>query len=184
MQDKIKAVAARIREMRDLKDIQAEQMAEKLSIDNQTYLDFEEGNSDIPASVLYEIAAILEMDLGLLLTGTEPRMRRYSVTRKGKGASVERRKAYQYQNLASNFIQARAEPFLVTVEPNESDTPPEQQAHPGQEFEYILEGRLAIYINDQTIILEEGDSIYFDSTCPHAMRALDNARACFLAVIL
>ena len=55
MQDKIKAVAARIREMRDLKDIQAEQMAEKLSIDNQTYLDFEEGNSDIPASVLYEL---------------------------------------------------------------------------------------------------------------------------------
>ena len=78
-------MAARIREMRDLKDIQAGQMAEKLSIDNQTYLDFEEGNSDIPASVLYEIAAILEMDLGLLLTGTEPRMRRYSVTRKGKG---------------------------------------------------------------------------------------------------
>ncbi|MDD4735992.1 MAG: XRE family transcriptional regulator [Kiritimatiellae bacterium] len=184
MQEKIKKIASRIREMRELSDLRVEEVAARLGISTADYNHYESGEADIPASILLELASIFNVDMGLLLTGEEPRMHFYSVTRRDKGVCVERRKAYRYQNLASNFIHAKAEPFLVTVDPKPAGDTPTKNAHPGQEFNYLLEGRLRLYIRDQEIDLEHGDSIYFDSSCPHAMCALDNKPARFLAIIL
>ena len=57
-------------------------------------------------------------------------------------------------------------------------------SHAGQEFNYILEGTVKIFIKDNEIILNEGDSIFFDATCEHAMIALNDEKAKFLAVIM
>ncbi len=184
MQERIKEIADRIRELRELSDISTQEIANRLNITADLYEKYETGQADIPASLLFELAATFHVELGLLLTGEEPRMHYYSVTRKEKGVCVDRRAAYHYQNLASNFIHAKAEPFLVTVDPKPEGVIPPKNAHPGQEFEYMLEGRMRLYIRDQEIDLDAGDSIYFDSTCPHAMCALDNRPARFLAVIL
>jgi quercetin dioxygenase-like cupin family protein len=97
---------------------------------------------------------------------------------------VERRKQYKYQNLAYNFIHKKAEPFLVTVAPESENTPFHFNSHPGQEFNYVLKGRLKVIIDDNELILEAGDSLFFDSNYPHAMKALDNQTAEFLAIIL
>ena len=56
-------------------------------------------------------------------------------------------------------------------------------SHPGQEFNYILEGDLRLIIDKKEVILGPGDSIYFDSTRPHGMRALHGKPAKFLAII-
>ena len=95
---------------------------------------------------------------------------------------VERRKEYDYQNLAYNFVNKKAEPFLVTVAPESEETPISYNSHAGQEFNYILEGTVKIFINDHELILNEGDSIY--SGNKHAMRALNGKTAKFLAIIL
>ena len=106
----------------------------------------------------------------------------HAVTRKGKGISVERSKAYKYRDLAGGFKNAKATPFLVTVEPN--DKPIHLNTHPGQEFNLIEKGSLLLEIDGKEIVLEEGDSIYFDATTPHGMKALNNEKARFLAIIL
>ena len=72
--------------------------------------------------------------MGLLLTGEETRMHIFTVTRKGKGISVERRKQYKYENLAEKFVHKKAEPFIVTVEPRTDGKKPSKNSHPGQEF--------------------------------------------------
>jgi mannose-6-phosphate isomerase-like protein (cupin superfamily) len=127
---------------------------------------------------------IRDRDMGLLLTGEETRMHIFTVTRKDKGVEVERRKQYKYQNLAEKFIHKKAEPFIVTVEPRQDDNKPSTNSHPGQEFDYVLEGEMKFYIHDNEIILKEGDSIFFDSSYEHAMEALNNQPAKFLAIIL
>jgi quercetin dioxygenase-like cupin family protein len=111
-------------------------------------------------------------------------MHYFTVTRKGQGISVERRKQYKYQSLASNFINKKAEPFIVTVEPKPKGAAVQTNAHPGQEFNYVLEGSLKFIIRDQEFVLEAGDSIYFDSSCEHAMIALGGKPARFLAIIM
>lgn len=183
MKEKISEIALRIKELRELSDINAQDMANFIEIPLETYQEYENGKTDIPASILFEIAHKLEVDMGLLLTGEETRMHIFSVTRKGKGVEVERRKQYKYENLAEKFIHKKAEPFIVTVQPKDGDKP-STNTHPGQEFNYILEGVLKIYIHDNEIILNEGDSIFFDSSYEHAMEALGNKPARFMAIVM
>lgn len=184
MKEKMKEIAQRIKELRELSDIDADEIANNLNMPVETYMGYEEGENDIPASVLYEIAQNLEVDMGLLLTGEETRMHIFTVTRKGKGVRVERRKQYKYENLAEKFIHKKAEPFIVTVKPRSDKSKPTTNSHPGQEFNYIIKGSLKVYIHDNEIILEKGDSIFFDSSYEHAMEALNDKKAKFLAIVL
>ena len=184
MKEKMKEIAQRVSELRELSEVGPDEMADHLNVPVETYMNYEEGINDIPASVLYEIAQKLNVDMGLLLTGEETRMHIFTVTRKGKGVRVERRKQYKYENLAEKFIHKKAEPFIVTVKPRENEGKPSTNSHPGQEFNYIIKGSLKLYIHDNEIVLEEGDSIFFDSSYEHAMEALNGKKAKFLAIIL
>ncbi len=184
MEEKRQEIACRIAELRDLSEISIEEISEKLGINSEEYISYENAVTDIPASALYEIARILKVDMGLLLTGEETRMHIFDVTRKNQGIAVDRYNQYKYENLAQKFIHKKAEPFIVTVEPRVDDTKPSLNAHNGQEFNYVIEGELKLYIKDQEIILKPGDSVLFDSTYPHAMESLNNKSAKFLAVIM
>ena len=178
-----KDIRKRIRELRELSDITIKEIAEKLNISEETYIQYENAEIDIPASFLYELAHIFKVDLGLLLTGEESRMNIFDLTRANKGISIDRSKEYTHENLCSKFIHKKAETFLVTVDPKKNPVP-SLNSHPGQEFNYVLEGSLKIYIHNNEIVLNEGDSIFFDSTHRHAMVALNDKPAKFLAVII
>lgn len=181
MQEQISQVAARVRELRELSGISAESMAADLGLDKTSYLALESGQEDISVGILTRIASRCKVELATLITGEEPRLHTYTLTRKGKGATVERKAGYHYIALASNFIHKKAEPFLVTVPP---EAPFHPNIHPGQEFTYLLEGRLKVSIGGHEVVLEEGDSLYFDSSSPHAVMALDGKPARFLAVLV
>lgn len=184
MQEEIKQLAARVRELRDLSGVSVESMAAGLGIEQTLYEEYEGGKTDIPVGILTKIAHRFNVELTTLITGEEPRLHTYSLTRKGKGASVERQKAYKYQSLAYNFVHKKAEPFLVTVEPGPENVPIHLNSHPGQEFNYVLEGTLMISVGGHEMILNEGDSLFFDSNASHGMKALNGTTAKFLAIVL
>lgn len=186
MQEKLKQIASRIRELRDILQIAPQEMAKTLGIELGEYERFESGTVDIPVGILYQIAQRCDVELSSLLTGEEPRLHAYCLTRAGKGVSVNRRHAYGYQALAANFRDKQAEPFLVTVEPHAhaADGHSALNSHPGQEFDYVLEGTLQITLGTHELVLEAGDSLFFDSGVPHGMKALNNQNAKFLALIL
>jgi mannose-6-phosphate isomerase-like protein (cupin superfamily) len=181
MQTKREDIAARVRELRDCREVAAADLARQLGVSPDEYAAMESGGADFPASMLCDIAVFLHGDLTALLTGREANMRGFCVTRQGQGVEVKRRADYGYQNLAANFFDKKCEPFLVTVPAGNER--PHGNVHHGQEFNYILSGRVKVFIHDQEIELAPGDCIYFDATQPHAMQALDNTAAQFLAVI-
>lgn len=178
----MKEIAERLRGLRDSIDLSTAEMAEKTGIEVGTYESYETGEVDIPMNYICQIAQIFKVDTSVLISGDEAHAQSYFVTRKGRGISVERSKAYKYRDLAGGFKNAKATPFLVTVEPN--DNPIHLNTHPGQEFNLIEKGTLLLEIDGKEIVLEEGDSIYFDATKPHGMKALNNEKARFLAIIL
>lgn len=184
MKERVRKVAARIREQRELAGVAPEALARELGISGETYLSYEEGRADIPLGVLYEIAARFGAELGTLLTGDEPHLSRYAVVRAGEGPLVERRRPYRYHSLAPNFAHKKAEPFLVTIEPAAGGAAPDPGAHPGQEFLHLLSGTLAVTIGGREVALGPGDSLFFDSGAPHALRAPGPEPARVLAVIL
>ncbi|MCE5345773.1 MAG: XRE family transcriptional regulator [Bacteroidales bacterium] len=179
--EQIKQIAERIREIREISGISAEALAIKLGITTETYSKYESGNTDIPVGIVFKISELFNIELSVLLGGDNPKLRIYTVVRKGKGLKLERRKQYKYESLAYNFIHKKAEPFMVTVDPRESLM--EFHSHPGQEFNYVVSGKMMTVIDGHEIILNEGDSIYFDSGYEHAMKALNNEQVRFLAII-
>lgn len=182
-QDQVKEIAVRMKALREINGVSLESLAKKLNIDAEVYAQYEEAVCDIPIGFLYEFAKYFNMDLTTILTGGEPKLQVYEVVRKGQGLSVNRRKQYEYRNLAYNFVRKNLEPFLVTVPASDEDTPIQCSVHEGQEFNYVLEGRMIIKINQHEITLEEGDAIYFNAKCQHGMKALDGKEAKFLAII-
>ncbi|GHT72578.1 transcriptional regulator [Bacteroidia bacterium] len=182
MNEQIKQIAERLKGLRESMDLSAKAMAQQTGKAENDVLRYESGEVDIPMSFLFDVSQKFGIDTSTLISGEEPRMNAYFLTRKGRGVSVERTKAYKYQALASGYRHPKVEPFEVTVEPN--DNPIYLNTHDGEEFNYVLEGRLLLQINRKELILNAGDSIYFDSSYPHGMKALDNQLVKFLAVIL
>jgi quercetin dioxygenase-like cupin family protein/DNA-binding XRE family transcriptional regulator len=184
MEEHIRKVAARVRELREIAGVSAGQLARELKVSEEDYRAFESGGADIPLGVLCAIAARFDVELAALLTGEMPRLHVYSVVRAGQGPSVERRTEHRYQSLAPNFAHKRAEPFLVTVDPAPAGGGARPGAHPGQEFHHVLEGELAVEIGGHEVLLHPGDSLYFDAGVPHTLRAAGAASARVLVVVL
>jgi transcriptional regulator with XRE-family HTH domain len=88
MNEQIRQIADRIRGLRDIAQLSLETCAQDLGIPADTYRRYESGEADIPASFLYQVAGKFHVELSSLLTGEEPRLRVYSVTRAGRGVKV------------------------------------------------------------------------------------------------
>lgn len=182
MNEQIKQIAERLRGLRDALDLTTLDAAVKIGMNQADYEQYESGESDIPMSFIYQVAQTFGIETSAIISGEEPHAKAYFVTRKGTGVGIERTKAYKYQALAHGFRNAKAEPFEVTVEPNKQ--PIHLNTHAGQEFNLVLEGTMQLQIGGNEIILNEGDSIYFDSTKPHGMKALNGKKVRFLAIII
>ena len=184
MCDPIKSIANRLRGLREVLELSAQEVAESCHLRVEEYMALESGESDISVNVLQTIARRYGISLDVLMFGEEPKMNAYFITRAGAGVSVERRKAYKYEALASGFRDRKADPFIVTVEPAPTDAPMHLNSHEGQEVNYVLEGGLLLSLNGKELVLNVGDSLYFDSSLPHGMKALDGRPVRFLAIIM
>lgn len=184
MDDQIKQIAERLRGLREVLELTSEDVARDCDLSVEEYRRAETGDSDISVSMLQKIARQYGIALDALMFGEEPKMSSYFLTRAGKGTSIERTKAYKYQSLAAGFMNRNADPFIVTVEPKPDTEPIHYNSHNGQEFNFVLEGRMLISIDGKELILNEGDSLYFNSKLPHGMKALDGKTVRFLAVIM
>lgn len=184
MTEQVKQIAQRLVGLREAEDVTAETLAKTIGVPIETYKKYENAEEDIPVSVLYDVAGHFGLELTELLSGSAPKLKVYSHIKSGKGLEIKRRKEYEYQSLSYNFARAHSEALLVTVPVSDENEPMAETVHSGQEFNYMLEGRMEIMINKNRIILEPGDSLYFDSTYPHGMKALDGKPAKFVCLIM
>jgi transcriptional regulator with XRE-family HTH domain len=184
MSDQLKEIGMRIRGLREILGKSEEEVAALCETSIEEYRKFERGERDFSFSFLHNVSQQLGVDVLDLMSGDSPKLSTCSFVKSGNGLIIERRAAYQYRHLAFTFKDKKADPFMVTVEPNDQTELPQQYSHKGQEFNYMVEGKLKLKLGNVEYILEEGDSIYFDSKVPHAMKAMDGKRARFIAVVM
>ena len=180
MVPEIKQIADRIRELRDILEMTPEEVAGEIGVSAETYLRYENAETDIPIGKLYLIANALNVDPTIILMGDAPRMVDYSVIRGGKGVRVDRYVGYCIYSLAYNFIGREMEPMIVELSAPEEKT--DLVSHEGQEFNYVLEGNVEVTVGDNAFLLRPGDSIYLNPALPHGQRAVGGP-AKFLTVI-
>ena len=176
-------IIERIKVLREIEEISGETLARELGFNPEEYNQWEAGEKDFPVGVLVEIAGRFKVDLAELITGKTSKLRTFCLTRANEAPEVSRRPMYAYWNLAYNFHRKKAEPFLVEADAATGEKPLSLNTHPGQEFDYVLEGRLLISVGGHEMELGPGDCIYYDSNEPHGMKALDGKRARFIAIV-
>lgn len=173
MENIIREVANRIKETRLVCEISEEEMAACTGVSLEAYKELEAGNADFSFTFIYKCAARFGIDTTDLLKGSSPTLNEYSVTRAGGGLPIARRRGFKYNNLAPLFKNKIAEPFIVRAKysPEEAAAPIKLSRHEGQEYDYILSGKLKVSIDGHIEVLSPGDSIYYDSSKPHGMIA-------------
>lgn len=184
MEDTLKLIAERVQELREICNYTPEQAARAVDMAPEEYIAYESAEKEFPISAIIRLAALFHVEVGALLTGGEPKLHVYNLTRKGQGRGVSRRRQYQYQSLAYNFTGKIIEPFHVTTQPETDGKPIVFNEHSGQEFDYVLQGVLRLVINQEELILHPGDCVYFDSSFPHGMQAVGDKPAEFLAIVI
>ena len=186
----ISELAMRLKELRESCGTTTEDLAGQLGIPVETYTSYEESGLDIPISVLYKVVNIFNVNLTELLTGNTPKLDTYCVVRDGEGLNVDRYPGYKFKSVAFNFLNRKMEPLIVEVEYEDESEQKEGGSnhsnlvtHTGQEYNYVIDGYIKITLGKNEIILNPGDSCYFNPMIPHGQKAVSE-RARFLTVIM
>ena len=184
--DKLKEVAKRIREMREICDITEADMAKKTEVSLEDYRAYENGELDFPFTFIHKCSLAFGIGITDLLEGQSAHLSSYTVTRKGQGQETAKEDGIEIQNLAPLFRKKIAEPYWVRYEYSEElqSKPIHLTKHSGQEFDFVMSGRLKVQIGENVEYLSEGDSIYYNSSTPHGMIAVDGRDCLFVAVVL
>ena len=179
-------VAFRIREMRGICGFSEVEMAQKTDLTLDQYRDYEAARTDLPFTFIHKCSLAFGIGLTDLLEGHSAHLSSYTVTRKGQGQQTAKEPGIEISNLAPFFRNKLAEPYYVTYDYDEAQQhrPIHLTTHAGQEFDIILSGQLRVQVGEHTEILNEGDSILYNSSTPHGMIAVGGKPCVFCAVVI
>ena len=182
----LKEIATRIREMREIMGWTFAEMAEKTEVTEEQYIAFESASIDFPFTFIHKCALAFDIELTQLLAGHSAKLSSYTVTRKGQGQKTAKEDGIDITNLAPKFKDKIAEPYYVrySYSAAQQNKPIHLTKHSGQEFDLVLSGSLKVQIGEHTEVLHEGDSIYYNSSTPHGMIAINGEDCVFCAVVL
>ena len=179
-------IATRIRGMREILGYSTQKLAEQTEGTEEIYRQYETGSTDLPFTFLHKCAKTFGVEITVLLEGHSAKLSGYTVTRRGKGLVTASEDGITIQDLAPMFRQKLATPYYVTYEYSEElqDEPIHTTTHDGQEFDLVLKGAMRIKVGGHEEVLHEGDSIFYNSSTPHGMIAVDGQRCVFLSMIM
>lgn len=186
LQFKIHEIIDRIRELRQIEGLSTADMAAKLGMSEDDYLDYESGREELNFGFLYTVSKIFAVDVGELIEGVAPRLSSYILTRAGEGRIVDNAHGMTYYALADKFKNRVSEPLFVhsVFDPDAQLRPVETSTHEGQELDIVIRGYLKVQLGNYTEILGPGDSIYYNSSTPHGLLATNGGDCDFYAIVL
>ncbi len=186
MEYKIKEIAGRIKELRLITGLSVEEMAKRTGISAEEYELCESGSQNLSIAFLYRCVLIFGVDFSDLLEGRSPKLRSYALTRRGEGQKIEEAHHMIGYNLAPDFRNRIALPLYMELayRPGAQYEDIELVTHEGQECDIVIRGHMKIQIGGNTEILHAGDCIYYDSSTPHGMIAVDGEDCAFYAIVL
>ena len=179
-------IAERISDMREIMGYSEAEMAEKTEVSLALYKAYESGEVDLPFTFIHKCALAFGIDITDLLEGHSSTLTSYTVTRKGMGQQTAKEAGIDIMNMAPKFKNKLAEPYWVRYEYSDElqQQPIHLTKHSGQEFDLVLSGALLVQVGSNKEVLHEGDSIYYNSSTPHGMIAVEGKDCVFCAMVM
>ncbi|MEW6533289.1 MAG: cupin domain-containing protein [Thermodesulfobacteriota bacterium] len=169
-----RSLGERIQDMRKKQKMDLEAFAKKTGYDADYLTKIEEGKISPPVGALIQISRALAVDSSTLLAEEK---------RKERARSYRKRtRAYLYKNLTPGAEDKHLWAYLVTLEPKREHERVEYQ-HEGEEFVYVMEGRVQIQVGKKAHDLKKGTSLHFTSSQPHTLKNLSAKQSKLLVVV-
>lgn len=178
-----KSIGLRIRTLRENTGVSLTDAAKQAGLAKGTLSKIEKGQISSPVGTLMSVAEALGVRLVDFFQEPEGEVT-HVLTRKGQGVRLQREGSeygYAYEALALEFPNKVAEPFILTVRPEDHVG---SFRHGGDEFIHVLSGRGDFQLGDATMRLNAGDSIYFNPALSHALRPANGKPIRFLCLFI
>jgi transcriptional regulator with XRE-family HTH domain len=179
-------VGERVKAVREKRHLSLQDISQRTDLSVSMLEQIEDGRLAPPLGTIIKLAKALDLKMGYFISGEEDRP--YTIVRKGDRKVISRYDSkkgtyygYGYESLAPHKTDRHMEPFLVTLDPAETEE--ERSTHDGQEFIYVLDGVMEVRLGEEVHLLEPGDAIYYDSTVPHLVKCHGQERTRILAVL-
>lgn len=174
-----------LRAIREKRGFSLDELASRTGIPRDALAQFEAGEFTLPLGQLIKLSKALSLRMADVISKGEESFtivkshQRQSFSRFGKAR--ETCYGYEYESLAARKKDRAMEPFIVTLHPSGADEP---SSHDGQEFIFVLDGEMEVFIEGTRDVLKPGDSVYYDSTSMHLVKAYGGKPAKILAVLV
>ncbi len=181
------ALGQKLKRLREERGKSLAELAGETGLAESALADFEADASSPAVGDLFRIAKALDVSVGHFFQTNVPERRievvradeRWTVRPRGQAGETL---GYRYHALSHGLTEKLMAPFLVEVPPGESAAI-SQSSHDGEEFIFVLAGRVEVEVEGVTHQLSPGDALYYDSRLPHSMRALEGSTARLLACV-
>lgn len=180
-------IGAKIKELRKARKLTLQDVARETGFSPALISQIENNNVSPPIATLSKIARFFDVKIGHFFEEEEVDCK-YEVVKKGERREVSRvisaagtGHGYTYEALSFRKRNKKMEPFVVTV----ARRPDEETLynHDGEEFLLVLRGRAEILLEDERILLEEGDAVYFDASLRHRLLCVGDQETEVLAIV-
>jgi transcriptional regulator with XRE-family HTH domain len=181
-------IGSKIAQLRQLKNLSASKLATIAGLSEKQLESIESGKIIPSLGILIKITRALGLRLGTLLDDNNhpgPSITKASDAQKTASFSTQEeitREHLTFFSLAPNKAGKHMEPFLIDIRPGESSSL-KKSSHEGEEFIYVMEGKVTIAYGTEVFELEKNDSIYLDSIVDHLVTAKGKETAKILAVV-
>ena len=170
------SVGKKIRKARIAKDISLDFVANETGFSTEYLEKVESDGTMPPVGTILQIARALDIDSGLLLKEQESELtNRIS-------ASTKRTESYAYKTLTPGVEKKHLKAFQITIDPMQQHSGVGYQ-HQGEEFVYVLSGKIEVLVGDNVNVLDEGESLHFNSGIRHNLRNLSDKKALLIVVL-
>jgi len=180
-------IGKKIRELRKKAGLVLQDLSNRTGLSKPLLSQIEKEVVSPPIATLLKISRALDINIGFFFQNHDPE-ERVVLVRKDESKVIDSRyfgreeSGYYYEALAYKKSKKYMEPFLVEFKRKKAEKL-SYFSHEGEEFIYLLEGILEFRTENQQYILHPGDSLYFESSIPHAYRALERKNARALTVV-
>ena len=175
-------ISQRIKDLRTQRNLTLSDLAKSTGFSKGLLSKIENNQVSPPIATLSTISKALGVRIGYFFKEDESGKRTAVFTKEYKGIPVVQdgtKFGYTYEALAMDKVDKLMEPFLLTVKHGDEAN---YFQHKGDEFIYMVKGKMRFEIGSENYILEEGDSLYFDSSIPHKPIVLNEGEAKFIAI--
>lgn len=179
-------IGMRIKKARESHGLSVFDVYLRTDISTELLSQIEAGKVVPPLWAVVKLAKAFDLKMGYFISGEEEKT--YTIVRRDDrevttryDSIKEKQYGYAYEHLAPHKTDRYMEPFLVSLEPSETEE--ERSTHDGQEFIFVVQGEMEVRLGEEKHILHPGDSIYYDSTVPHLVKCHGEVTTKILAVI-